>query len=60
MIYGYIEPSTPQSSIAIKKMLFTLAPEFGYSKLKSYDSCVMEEKNDDYNPITCTASRSNS
>ena len=60
MFYGYLEPSTPYSSIPITKMLFTLAPEFGYSKLQSYDSCVMEEKNDDYNPITCSASRSNS
>ena len=60
MFYGYLEPSTLYANTPITKMLFTLPPEFGYSKLQSYDSCVMEEKNDDYNPITCTASRSNS
>ena len=58
MFYGYLLPSTSQSSIAIRYMTYTLPKEFGYSNLTNYDSCAMEEKNDDYNPITCTSSRS--
>ena len=60
MFYGYLLPSTLQSEIQLDYMTYTLPPEFGYSKLRTYDSCSMEEKNDDYNPVTCTASRNDS
>ena len=60
MFYGYLLPSTLQSDIQLNYMTYTLPPEFGYSKTRTYDSCSMEEKNDDYNPITCTASRRDS
>ena len=60
MFYGYLLPSTPTSSMSIRYMTYTLPPEFGYSPLRTYDRCSMEEKNDDYNPITCTTRRDDS
>ena len=60
MLYGYLLPSTLISETQISYMTFTLAPEFGYSSITTYDSCAMQEKNDDYNPVTCTASRNDS
>ena len=60
MFYGYLLPSTLYSDIQIRYMTYTLPPEFGYSSTTNYDRCSMEEKNDDYNPITCTATRNDS
>lgn len=60
MFYGYLLPSTEYSDTQLCHMVYTLPEEFKYSNLKNYDSCVMEEKNDDYNPVSCTASRNDS
>ncbi len=60
MFYGYLLPSTEYATTQIRYMVYTLPKEFGYSKNTNYDQCSMEEKNDDYNPITCSASRSDS
>lgn len=56
MFYGYLLPSSPQSPIAIDYMTYTLPSEFGYSNQVSYN-CILEDKNDDYNPISCTTRR---
>lgn len=60
MFYGYLLPSTEYSDIPLRYMTYTIPSEFGYSNLTSYSKCAMEEKNDDYNPITCTSSRNES
>lgn len=60
MFYGYLLPSTQYATTQLRYMVYTLPQEFGYSKNTDYDKCQMQEKNDDNNPITCTASRSDS
>ena len=52
MFYGYLLPSTLSTPTPVNYMTYTLPPEFGYSNQVSYN-CELEEKNDDFNPITC-------
>ena len=42
MFYGFLLPSTPSSSIAIKKMTYVLPPEFNYSPVRALDSCTLQ------------------
>lgn len=60
MFYGYLLPSTDFAAIPLRYMTYTLPPEFGYSNLTTYSACKMEEKNDDFNPTTCVATRTDS
>jgi hypothetical protein len=60
MFYGYLLPSTLSSEYTIGYMDYVLPSEFGYSNLIDYTACVMEEKNDDVNPVTCKATRNDS
>ena len=59
MFYGYLLPSTLSSEYVIRKMVFTLPPEFKYAAITSMDSCLMKGYSDV--PITsCLIDRTNS
>lgn len=60
MFYGYLLPSTLQTSYQIQYFDYTIPPEFMYSNLQSYDSCDMKEKNSDAYTFGCIATRNNS
>jgi hypothetical protein len=42
MFYGYLLPSTEQSSYQISKMVFTLPREFSYAPITSLTKCLMK------------------
>ena len=60
MLYGYLLPSTSFADHPLDYMTYTIPSEFGYSSITTYDGCSMQESNNDYNPVACTAARDNS
>lgn len=59
MFYGYLLPSTLYSEYVIRKMVFTLPPEFKYAAITSMSACLMKGYSNV--PITsCLIDRTNS
>jgi hypothetical protein len=60
MIYGFLFPTTPSSTMAISYMTFLLPKEFNYSSLQTFDSCFIQATTTTYSSFSCPLSRNNS
>lgn len=60
MIYGFIYPTTPSTTIGINRMSFLLPKEFNYSNVQTYDSCFIQSRTTTYYTFSCPISRNSS
>ena len=60
MIYGFLYPTTPSSSIVINRMTFLLPKEFNYSSLQTFDTCFIQSTTTTYYTFSCALSRNSS
>lgn len=60
MIYGFLYPTTPSTSIAINRMSFLLPREFNYSSAQTFDSCFIQSRTTTFYSFSCPVSRNNS